>query len=236
VRNFKKYEYCVVDEAQDFSPLEYLVLNKLVLRGRFALFGDLNQLLEIDGVDDWGLIPSVIQDASKASKFELTENYRSTKQIIDYANKIMKPFTTNYLPKSIERVGSEVSSVRFNSVDEMVSEFVKEFSKEVESVKKSIGIIVYNDIVDFDSLKQTLSKISIDSGKEKITLLEPSKKINYTPKGVYLMRSDDCKGLEFSKVYVLGLNKNNIENFSEARKAFVAVTRAMNELVVYNVK
>jgi len=50
------------------------------------------------------------------------------------------------------------------------------------------------------------------------------------------MKSEDCKGLEFSKVYVLGANPAKIKNFSFARKVFVAVTRAMNELLVYGVK
>jgi DNA helicase-2/ATP-dependent DNA helicase PcrA len=237
VRKFLKYEYCIVDEAQDFSPLEYLVLNKMVLRGRFALFGDLNQSLEEDGVEDWSAVPEVIKDASSAERFELAENYRSTKQIIDYANKILKPFTKKYLPKSINRIGPEVDEIVFGDKESLLSSFIDDFSKEVNKVDKSIGVIVFEDFgLDFEELKNSLSGIEIDGGKGNITYLEPSKKINYTPKGVYLMRSDDCKGLEFSKVYVLGLNTNKIKGFSKARKAFVAVTRAMNELSVFGVK
>lgn len=237
IRKFLKFEYCVVDEAQDFSPLEYLVLNKMVLRGRFALFGDLNQSLEEDGVKDWDKIPEVIQDASFAEKFELAENYRSTRQIIDNANKILKPFTKKYLPRSINRVGNEVNELVFDDIHSLTSSFLDEFSKEVKKVDKSIGVIIFEGSgLNFEELKSSLSEIEIDGGKGNITYLEPSKKINYTPKGVYLMKSDDCKGLEFSKVYILGLNVNKIKNFSGARKAFVAVTRAMNELSVFGVK
>jgi len=50
------------------------------------------------------------------------------------------------------------------------------------------------------------------------------------------MKADDCKGLEFSKVYVLNLNLKKIKTFSKAKEAFVAVTRAMNELCIYGVK
>jgi DNA helicase-2/ATP-dependent DNA helicase PcrA len=237
VRNFRKYEYCIVDEAQDFSPLEYLVLNKVVLRGRFALFGDLNQSLEQDGVDDWSIIHSVIQDASSAKRFELTENYRSTKQIIDFANKILRPFTKKYLPKSINRVGSEVETLLFENNDSLLKSFIESFKEEVKKVDKSIGIIVFEDTdLDFEKIKNSLVGVEIDAGNGEITYLESSKKISYTPRGVYLMKSDDCKGLEFSKVYVLGLNIKKVKNFSEARKAFVAVTRAMNELSVFGVK
>lgn len=47
------------------------------------------------------------------------------------------------------------------------------------------------------------------------------------------MRAEDCKGLEFSKVYILGLNLNKTKTFADARKYFVSVTRAMNELIIY---
>lgn len=237
IRNSRKYEYCVVDEAQDFSLLEYLVLNELVLRGRFALFGDLNQSLEKDGVKNWEEIPKVIEDAKSAVKFKLNENYRSTKQIINFANKILKPFTKDYLPKSINRVGKEPSEIVFSTKEEMLDTFNNEVSPEVREVGKSIGVIVFeSSSFSLENVKDQMLKMKIDGKVENFIELNPKEKISYTPKGVYLMKSEDCKGLEFSKVYVLGSNLKKIKNFSEARRAFVAVTRAMNELSVYGVK
>jgi len=72
--------------------------------------------------------------------------------------------------------------------------------------------------------------------KNKVIKLESSQKTTYIPKGIYLMDSKDCKGLEFSKVFVINLNLKKVKGFNDARKSFVAVTRAMNELVVYGVK
>lgn len=237
VRNFRKFEYCMVDEAQDFSPLEYLVLNKIVLRGRFSLFGDLNQTLEDSGIKDWSYIPDLITDASTANTFELTENYRSTKQIIKYANKILEPFTSKYLPKSIDRVGPEVHEEVFDNSNLLIESFIKDFSKDVKKIDKSIGVIVFSsDKLKHEEVRKKLQEVPIENGNSEITLLNPSKKISYTSRGVYLMDSKDCKGLEFSKVYVLGLNVNEINDFSEAREAFVAVTRAMNELHVYGIR
>jgi DNA helicase-2/ATP-dependent DNA helicase PcrA len=88
-----RFEYCVVDEGQDFSVLEYLVLSKLVLNGRFCILGDLNQSYEVDGITTWSDIAEVIREAKKANTFELNTNYRSTKPIIDLANQILKPYT-----------------------------------------------------------------------------------------------------------------------------------------------
>ena len=242
IRGFKKFEYCVVDESQDFSLLEYLLLNKVVIRGRFALFGDLNQSLESDGVKNWEEIESVITDAKSAKKFSLEKNYRSTKQIINFANKILEPYTKLYLPKSINRVGEEPENKIFADEKEMLSAFYEDISKELKDIKKSIGVIVFESPqLDINKVKEFMSGLQIEKdGLENkdggLIQLKSNEKISYTPLGIYLMKSDDCKGLEFSKVYVINLNLSKVKNHADARKAFVSVTRAMNELSVYGVK
>lgn len=237
MREFKKFEYCVVDESQDFSLLEYLIINKIVIRGRFALFGDLNQSLENDGVRDWDDIKSVITDARVSNTFSLEENYRSTKQIIDYANNILKPYTEKYLPKSIDRVGEEPDEMIFSDKDEMFKEFRNSLSNDLKDIKKSIGVIVFEDDgLTLEEVKEIMLSENVDKSESGFVTLTSNQKINYTPLGIYLMKSDDCKGLEFSKVYVINLNLGKIKNYADARKAFVSVTRAMNELKVYGVK
>ncbi|NMB91998.1 AAA family ATPase [candidate division WWE3 bacterium] len=232
IRKMKKFEYCVVDEAQDFSALEYLFLSKIVLRGRFALFGDLNQSLEPGGIEDWKVIPEIIKEAKNASKFELNKNYRSTKQIISLANKILKPYTKDYLPKSINRVGDDPVIELFRTSEDLLAKFEIDIKKDLKEVNKSIGIICFNDYLD----KAQEILFSIKEAKKKIIKLQSNEKTWYTSKGIYLMSEKDCKGLEFSKVYVLGLNLKKIKSFSEAREAFVSATRAMNELYIYGVK
>lgn len=232
IRQIRKYDYCVVDEAQDFSALEYLFLSKIVLRGRFALFGDLNQSLESDGIENWEIIPEIIKEAKSASRFQLDKNYRSTKQIIALANKILKPYTSDYLPKSINRMGDEPVIENFLSNDDMLKKFESEIKKDLKKVDKSVGIVCFGDSVE--AVDNVISNIK--GAKNKIIKLKANEKTWYTPKGIYLMTDKDCKGLEFSKLYVIGLNLKKVKDFSTARRAFVSVTRAMNELYVYGVK
>ncbi len=227
-----KYEYCVVDEGQDFSLLEYLVLSKLVLRSRFSIFGDLNQLIETDGITKWEHIQKVITEAKVASVFELDTNYRSTKEIIKLAREIMEPYTKKYLPKSINRVGKEPLIKISGSQDMLFEDFESLVSQDLKKIDKSLGIICYSEN-DLQKVEEIIKKIN---PKQEITKLSENSKIHYTPTGVYLMKVDDCKGLEFAKVYVLGLNPGRIKDAEEARKAFVAVTRAMNELAILGVE
>ena len=102
---------------------------------------------------------------------------------------------------------------------------------DVKELNKSIGIICFDE----NLLEQIDTLITIMGvNGERYIKLDSKKKISYIPKGIYLTNHENCKGLEFSKVYVLGLDPSKISQFNEAKKAFVAVTRAMNELHIYH--
>ncbi len=234
IKKTQKYQYCIIDEGQDISVLEYLVLSKIVLNGRFCILGDLNQSFSDEGLTTWDEISSVVKEANNAQTFELDTNYRSTKPIIDFANNILIPYTDQYLPKSIDRVGPEPIIKHVHEFNDVIADIESELAKDIENLNKSIGIVCFSHNY-FDALSFIFNNFQ-RSGKisdEKLITLQTDTRISYIPKGVYLSKFEDCKGLEFAKVYVLGLNLDNINNFAEAKKAFVAVTRAMNELVVY---
>ncbi len=251
---FKRFEYCVVDEGQDFSVLEYLLLNKLVIKGRFCILGDLNQSYLKTGLTDWNDIAQVITEAKECKKFELTTNYRSTKQIIDYACALISKFTTDFLLQSISRVGPEVrivdalddftqlsttassgtpesqANLLVSSANQSTDMLLNMLSDDIKELNKSVGVICFNR-VHFDKLSADLEFKYRAVLKEKLVILNPKDRIFYTPKGVYLTMFENCKGLEFAKVYVLGMSKTP-KDLHEAKMNYVAVTRAMNELVV----
>lgn len=255
---FKKFEYCVVDEGQDFSALEYLVLNSLVIKGRFCILGDLNQSYLKSGLAKWESIEAVITEAKQCKKFDLTTNYRSTKPIIDYACGIISAFTADFLPQSINRKGPEVQVIRHSSETEgtstnnnftnkgdipnanananavhtkPISTLLKAVDEDVASLDKSIGIICFNKS-DFETIREILESKYRAKLNERLVVLNPKDRIFYTPKGVYLTLFENCKGLEFAKVYVVGMNEHP-KDLHEAKMNYVAVTRAMNELVIF---
>ncbi|OGC48177.1 hypothetical protein A3A69_01305 [candidate division WWE3 bacterium RIFCSPLOWO2_01_FULL_37_15] len=229
ISKMSKYEYCVVDEGQDFGLLEYHILGKLVLNGRLCILGDLNQSYNEEGLVNWSEIAEVIKDAKNAQTFTLDTNYRSTKPIIDLANKILSPYTNNYLPKSINRKGEEPKIIKSNTSEEQFIAFKDFIDHDLKKLDKSIGVICFEPET-FEVVQKIINKKRNNSGR--IITLNSKEKITYIPKGLYLTMFDDCKGLEFSKVYVLDLNLDKINTFKDAKKAFIAVTRAMNELII----
>ncbi len=107
--------------------------------------------------------------------------------------------------------------------------------EDLLSLDKSIGIICFNNEY-YDGVNNIFSRF-IDQHAipaERFIKLDDKSRISYLPTGVYLTEFKNCKGLEFSRVYVLGLSLDDISNFNDAKKAFVAVTRAMNSVVIYS--
>lgn len=233
---FQKFEYCVVDEGQDFTLLDYLFLGKIIINGRFCILGDLNQSYAKDGLLEWDLISNVIESAKSAATFTLETNYRSTKPIIDFANSILSPYTNLHLPKSIDRIGPNPIVKTASDDADLITQFGDDLEKDLVALNKSIGIILM-DISKFDEVEKRVSNLAAKQDKnyleDKIVRLDSSKRISYIPNGIYLTSFEDCKGLEFNKVYILDLNLENIVDFTQAKRAFVAVTRAMNEVHIY---
>lgn len=231
----EKFQYCVIDEGQDLSPLEYLILGKLVMNGRFCILGDLNQSYLDEGLSTWDTIKEVISDAKNAETFELSINYRSTQQIINFANNILSKYTDSYLPKPISRVGETPVIKRIRQFNDVLSDLELNLKEDLLRLDKSIGIICFNNEY-YDGVNNIFSRF-IDQHAipaERFIKLDDKSRISYLPTGVYLTEFKNCKGLEFSRVYVLGLSLDDISNFNDAKKAFVAVTRAMNSVVIYS--
>ena len=73
--------------------------------------------------------------------------------------------------------------------------------------------------------EQIVSKMNLAEGH--FIKLDSKKRITYLPKGVYLTSFEDVKGLEFSKVYVLGLDLTSIKDFKNAKVAMEIAEEAI---------
>ena len=205
------------------------VLSKLVVKGRLCILGDLNQSYNHGGIETWEDIMQVVEDAKQANVFELTTNYRSTKPIIDYANKILQPFTDTYLPKSINRSGRKPEVLSYTRINDVLYELSERLSKDAKNLNKTVGIICSDEKL-INKSADIIRRLGVP--EDKIIHLDTKKRISFISRGFYISNFHECKGLEFSKVYVLGGDPHQATDFNEAKKYFVAVTRAMNELVV----
>ncbi|MBN0970479.1 ATP-dependent helicase [Mycoplasma phocoeninasale] len=107
----KKYEYVLIDEFQDTSVLQYMIMKKIATTPYLTIVGDPDQTIYSWRNADINIIMNFDKDFSNALTIKLEENYRSTKSILKVANNLIshnklrldkKLFTKNEEGEDIE--------------------------------------------------------------------------------------------------------------------------------------
>lgn len=212
----KVIEQIVVDEAQDYSRLQYLILSKIFNKAGYTILGDINQT-----INPYYKYTSLetLQDLFKGnSKYlELTKTYRSSEEIIEYTNKILN---LSYVSAIRKENNKPVLLRTEDNLKEQLCEDIKLLKKDY----KSIAIITKDD----DEASYVYKKIKDDFS---VTLVDN----NTTEfiKELIIIPSYIAKGLEFDSVIVYN-KKDNKYNENEKYLYYVACTRAQHQMIIYN--
>ncbi len=95
-----KFQYILVDEFQDTSWIQYEIIKYLAHHNNFTIVGDPDQTIYTWRGAQVKLILNFDKDFKKSKTITLEENYRSTKNILIAANKLIS-FNKNRLPKKL---------------------------------------------------------------------------------------------------------------------------------------
>ena len=120
----------MVDEVQDFSPLELAVLLDTTSAQRsVTLAGDTAQAIAPEhGFSDWAALLDFLDIAHERVE-PLRVSYRSTREIVDAAEHVLGPLLGDVRPVA-PRAGAPVESFRFGSAGE-AAEFLSHALKEL---------------------------------------------------------------------------------------------------------
>ena len=200
----------VVDEAQDYNYLQYQMMKKIFKKASFTILGDINQnmnpyinyksLEELKGIFDSSIY------------LELLKTYRSSKEIIEYTNKILGL--------------SHVCAIRRDNnipVTNHNKDDLLELIPTLKSKYKSIAIITK----DMDMAETLYNKLNSIYDLSLLTIDSKNFRKDFIIAPSYL-----AKGLEFDSVIVY----NNLDNpFNETDKYlyYIACTRCQHELHTY---
>ncbi len=225
-----KYKHLVIDEAQDYSPFQYVVLNNICVNNSMTIVGDVGQgIYYYKGIDDWQkFINDVL--AGEASYVELTQSYRSTVEIINFANRVLRKQKNNLTPaKPVLRHGDVPKVINFNGNKEFSLKLDEICNYCIENGKESIAVIgrTYEEC---KKIKDILNKES----KYKWTLVKDTDKNVKLNK--IIIPSYMTKGLEFDCSIVYNCTEENYSNNELDKKIlYVALTRALHyEFVFYD--
>lgn len=211
-----RVKHLLIDEMQDYSPIQYKVIQKL-FPCRKTVLGDAGQ-----SVNPYGSSTAeTIQKSLTASEImKLCKSYRSTFEITDFAQKIHP----NAELEPVARHGEKPQILQFGSVVEELSGIMGLISTYRKSGYKSLGIICKTEQQArkmADMLKSYANDISFLSSQSSAFV-----------QGIVITSAHMAKGLEFDEVIIPQTDERNYRSEIDKSMLYVAVTRAMHRLTL----
>jgi len=220
----QRFDHIVIDEAQDFSPFQVAVLDLFVRGHSFTILGDLSQGIHAyRGVHAWEEMSSLFKEEETAY-FALTRSYRSTMEIIEFANGILeKGVGSELLAVPVFRSGDAVRLIPYGSC-----------SSRTKDLKRAMESLIAKDYRTVAILTRTLREaeelhVELRAEWPELNLIDGSEGTyqgGYSVLPVYL-----SKGLEFDAVIVADADAGHYaEKAWDAKLMYVGCTRALHEL------
>ena len=210
----KTIDQPVIDEMQDYSFLQYVLL-KQIFQCRMTILGDYAQTLDTKQHDVLKFLPKIF--GKEIRQVILRKSYRNTYEIARYAGEISGIRDLELL----ERHGKEVEERRFSSEDEML-EAVRENLRLGSEGYETAAVITMTEEEAYD-IYRLLTNRGIDAAY--VDRDSSAFKRGLTVTTFYL-----AKGLEFDQVFTI---KGTEGNPLEKQAQYISATRALQELYVY---
>ncbi|MFC5701269.1 HelD family protein [Cohnella faecalis] len=220
------FDHVVVDEAQDVSPFQITLLGSFMVEPSYTILGDLAQGIHAyRGVHRWEELASVF-DENYSSYHELKQSYRSTLEIIEFANRIL-PFTDTGLPPAepVFRSGDPVKLVQVANDAERLA-YIRDFIRDQQAGSMRTISLIGRTAEDCTKLHERLTAEGID------TNLIAEGQSHYRG-GVSIVPVHLAKGLEFDAVLLLDADRDRYPaSPQDAKLLYVGCTRALHRLTL----
>ena len=201
----------VIDEAQDYTYLQYKIIRTLFKNANFTILGDVNQTINpYYKYDSLSILDNIFTNNTKY--LELNKTYRSSKEIIEYSNKIL-----GLTHSCAVRRENNVPVKIYDSLDyeELINtiKYLKNKYNNLAVITKSI-----------DEAKNIYNKVKEEIDKINVVDIDTE----HYNKELIIIPAYASKGLEFDSVIII----NNFD--SDKYLYYVAVTRSQHELIIFN--
>ncbi|MDT9337736.1 AAA family ATPase [Clostridium perfringens] len=211
----KDYRHVVIDEAQDYSPLQFKVVRELTGTKYFTVVGDVNQrLIKYSDLAPMMELGKIFDDVNPEI-YNLNKSYRSTYEIMEYANKYLDE--DRIIP--IVRHGKAVEEIEFHNNEELSESIIESLKEFLNEGLESIAIITR----DKEELEKVYNLIS-----NKVHLVKFDNEDVLYKGGNVIIPSYFAKGLEFDGVIIVDNGSSKDEN--EDLIKYIMSTRALHRL------
>lgn len=209
-------KHLVVDEMQDYSPIQYAVINRLFQCPK-TILGDFSQ--SVNPNCDYSL--EELHELYEGSELvRLEKSYRSTYEIIHFA----KAIGNQHDFEAMERHGDRPLVLSFEREEEELERICREVEEFHKGNYNALGIITRTN----PEAQAFYGKLR-ERGAQVNLIMPDSKSFQ---NGASVMSIQMSKGLEFDEVLLPGVSKENYKEEFDKNLLYVACTRAMHKLIV----
>lgn len=205
-------KHLVIDEMQDYSLLQFYLLDQLFPCQK-TICGDVSQNLLREDPDLLTQIQTIIPD-SRVITFNTS--YRSSYEIMTYA----KRFTTNQDLQPVERHGKAVAEIHLTKEQDKWTEIRQQIASFQQSSYRTCGIICQTEAA-MTAIKQQFVEVPL-------TCL--TKEAKAMAEGVILTTPQFAKGLEFDQVILPDIHAHQLTKKSNL--LYTSCSRALHELTL----
>ena len=213
-------KHVVIDEAQDYNMLQFIVIKELTGCRSYTIVGDSNQrLVKAEEVPAMLRLKEIFGGFFEL--FELKKSYRSTYQIMDYASKLLDE---NAVVPFVRKGEFDVleTTVPKDNMEELVDVILNLLEDYQEEKYENIAVITKD--------KEELNKIAPEIKKYTKILAFNNSDIVYRG-GKVMVPSYYAKGLEFDGVIIVDFDENT-DNLIK----YIMSTRALHRLSIVKVR
>lgn len=218
---YKNIKQVVIDEAQDYYPLQYEIFNLLFSNAKFTILGDMKQTLaKKEDISFYEQIQKIL-NKKKSSLIMLDKSFRCTNEILNFSLKFIEQSSQI---KSFNRNGDSPKVYIADNSEIFIDEIVKEIKLCQEKGFQSICLICKtekNSTYLFNKIKHKLDIQLIKNGSASDL------------QGVFILPVYMSKGLEFDTVLICDADSQNYHDEDDKNLLYVACTRALHKLSLF---
>ena len=222
-RNHHGIKHVVVDEMQDYSWIQYLLIRKM-FPCRMTILGDKAQTMEDETQDVLKFLPKIF--GKDIRKIVMNRSYRNTMEVAQYANHL----TGIEDMELFERHGEPVDERTFSSTEEALETVLDKWLNRREEFETEALIFLTEKEAEHAYLyiEKRLKEIDPEAENQLCYMNRDSQSFK---KGLTVTTFYLAKGLEFDQVF--GIFKADRESGLQRQAEYITATRALHELHMY---
>ncbi|MDD3395363.1 MAG: AAA family ATPase [Anaerotignum sp.] len=218
---YKNNKQVVIDEAQDYYPIHFEILNMLFPIAKYTVLGDINQTIEKQvSFAFYESVQSILNKKS-STLLTLSKSFRCTNQIIEFSTKFIDKLVKQ---ECFSRDGV-LPEIFFASDQIDLDEQLKAFAQSMkEQDYQSICILC-------KSLKESAELYGRIKDSMNVTFMDDTYITELS--GTFITPIYMAKGLEFDAVLVYNVNDKNYNTADDKKLLYIASTRALHRLALF---